>query len=641
MIGKIFNNRYEIKEKIGAGGTSIVYKGQDMSLGRAVTIKILREEFAHDSEFVRRFQHEAHAVASLSHGNIVAIYDVGFQDNMHYIVMEFVEGETLKQNITRRGPLPVEETVSIMYQILDGIEYAHEHGIIHRDIKAQNILFANDGRVKVTDFGIAVGLNEMTQTYNNSTRIMGSVHYIAPEQVQGLQVDERTDIYAAGVVMYEMLTGKLPFNGDTPISIAMKHVQSEILPPHQLNPLVPIGLSYVVLRAMRKAPGMRYNSAKEMAVSIYDIMEGQGVAADNADGMAAAPNIRDMREKDTVRRTHKNGKSSVQSRRKKKKKVNWGAVVKYAFVLVLIAFFIALGWTAWQFLQTFFEKAEVEVPNVVGKTLEVATDMLREQNLGFSIEWRNSDTAAENIVIFQSSPAGQKVPNGRIVDLYVSLGVTKTVVPPVLGKTQREAEVLLYNSVLRYEYDEDVFSDDIPAGSIVSATPNVGDVVTERSTVILVRSKGIMPIPIPMPYLLGKTLAEAQQILTDSLLVLENVEHAESFVYASGIVIGQSTAATGMIEQGSAVRLVVSSGPGMSVRKYRVTYMIPDINPQYVFRVDIEDESGIHTEYEKIAKGGENILAEGLSVYGNKAARALVYVNGELVWVLDIPEKTE
>ena len=636
MIGKIFNNRYEIKEKIGAGGTSIVYKGQDMSLGRSVTIKILREEFAHDSEFVRRFQHEAHAVASLSHGNIVGIYDVGFQDNMHYIVMEFVEGETLKQNIARRGPLPVEETVSIMYQILDGIEYAHEHGIIHRDIKAQNILFANDGRVKVTDFGIAVGLNEMTQTYNNSTRIMGSVHYIAPEQVQGLQVDERTDIYAAGVVMYEMLTGKLPFTGDTPISIAMKHVQAEILPPHQLNPMVPIGLSYVVLRAMRKAPGMRYNSAKEMAVSIYDIMEGQGASADNADGIAAAPNIRDMREKDTVRRTHKNGKSNTQSRRKKKKKVDWGAVVKYAFILVLIVFFVALGWTGWQFLKTFFATVDVEVPNVVGKPLEVATSMLQEQGLTLSTEWRNSDTVAENVVISQSSPAGQMVREGKSIELYVSLGMTKTKVPPIIGKTRIEAEVSLYNSALQYEYGEDAFNDEIPAGSIISVTPAVGESIAEHSTVILIKSKGVMPIPIPMPSLIGKTLAEAQQILADSLLILESTEHAESFTYVSGLVIGQSTAATEMIEQGSSVKLVVSSGPGVSIKRYRLTYMIPTTDSQYVFRIDIEDESGVHTEYEKIVRGGENILAEGLPVYGK--GKAVVYLNGERVYVVDIPE---
>jgi len=636
LIGKIFNNRYEIKEKIGAGGTSIVYKGQDMSLGRSVTIKILREEFAHDSEFVRRFQHEAHAVASLSHGNIVGIYDVGFQDNMHYIVMEFVEGETLKQNIARRGPLPVEETVSIMYQILDGIEYAHEHGIIHRDIKAQNILFANDGRVKVTDFGIAVGLNEMTQTYNNSTRIMGSVHYIAPEQVQGLQVDERTDIYAAGVVMYEMLTGKLPFTGDTPISIAMKHVQAEILPPHQLNPMVPIGLSYVVLRAMRKAPGMRYNSAKEMAVSIYDIMEGQGASADNADGIAAAPNIRDMREKDTVRRTHKNGKSNTQSRRKKKKKVDWGAVVKYAFILVLIVFFVALGWTGWQFLKTFFATVDVEVPNVVGKPLEVATSMLQEQGLTLSTEWRNSDTVAENVVISQSSPAGQMVREGKSIELYVSLGMTKTKVPPIIGKTRIEAEVSLYNSALQYEYGEDAFNDEIPAGSIISVTPAVGESIAEHSTVILIKSKGVMPIPIPMPSLIGKTLAEAQQILADSLLILESTEHAESFTYVSGLVIGQSTAATEMIEQGSSVKLVVSSGPGVSIKRYRLTYMIPTTDSQYVFRIDIEDESGVHTEYEKIVRGGENILAEGLPVYGK--GKAVVYLNGERVYVVDIPE---
>ncbi|MCL1816160.1 MAG: protein kinase, partial [Clostridiales bacterium] len=219
MIGKLFNNRYLIQEKLGSGGTAIVYKGQDTLLNRMVTVKILREEYASNDEFVRRFRREAQAVASLSHGNIVAVYDVGYEENMHYIVMEFVEGQSLKEYIKEKGALPVHIAAAIMMQVLDGIGYAHEHSIIHRDIKPHNILLGKDGRAKVTDFGIAVGMTDMTQTYNTSSRIMGSVHYIAPEQVQGQPVAEKSDIYSAGVVFYEMLTGQLPFTGDTPISI--------------------------------------------------------------------------------------------------------------------------------------------------------------------------------------------------------------------------------------------------------------------------------------------------------------------------------------------------------------------------------------------------------------------------------------
>ena len=199
---------------------------------------------------MRRFRHEAQAVASLSHPNIVAVYDVGFEENMHYIVMEFVEGESLKEYIKRKGVLKLSEACNIITQILAGVQHAHEHGIIHRDIKPHNILLGKDGRAKVTDFGIAVGMSDVTLTYNTSSRIMGSVHYISPEQVQGTAVTEKSDIYSAGVVFYEMLTGRLPFVGETPISIAMQHVQGELILPHQVNPDVPMGISYVVMRAM-------------------------------------------------------------------------------------------------------------------------------------------------------------------------------------------------------------------------------------------------------------------------------------------------------------------------------------------------------------------------------------------------------
>ena len=274
MIGKLFNNRYQIVEKLGAGGTAIVYRGQDMLLNRAVTIKILREEFATNSDLVRRFRHEAQAVASLSHPNIVSVYDVGYEENMHYIVMEFIEGESLKEYIKRKGALRLAEACNIISQILAGVQHAHEHGIIHRDIKPHNILLGVDGRAKVTDFGIAVGMSDVTMTYNSTSRIMGSVHYISPEQVQGLAVTDRSDIYSCGVVFYEMLTGRVPYQGETPISIAMQHVQGELILPNQVNPEVPAGLSYVVTRAMRKNPETRYNSASEMADAVRAAYQG-------------------------------------------------------------------------------------------------------------------------------------------------------------------------------------------------------------------------------------------------------------------------------------------------------------------------------------------------------------------------------
>ena len=266
MKGAIFHNRYEILDVLGAGGTAIVYKARDTVLNRPVTLKILREQYANDDQFVRRFKHEAQAVACLSHPNIVSIYDVVFDSDSHYLVMEYVEGCTLKQYLEQKGRLPINETLYIMHQLMDALDHAHKHNVIHRDIKPHNILLDAHMNVKVTDFGIAVAISDITQTYTKD--IMGSVHYMSPEQVKGIAVTEASDIYSAGVMMYEMLTGVLPFGGENAIGVAMQHVQNEVIPPHKINPEIPVELSYVVMKALRKEPAMRFGSAKEMQAAL-------------------------------------------------------------------------------------------------------------------------------------------------------------------------------------------------------------------------------------------------------------------------------------------------------------------------------------------------------------------------------------
>lgn len=296
MKGAIFHDRYEILDVLGAGGTSIVYKARDIVLNRLVTLKILREQYANDDQFVRRFKHEAQAVACLSHPNIVSIYDVVFDSNSHYLVMEYVEGCTLKQYLEQKGVLPVNETLYIMYQLLDALDHAHKHNVIHRDIKPHNILLDAQMNVKVTDFGIAIAISDITQTYTKD--IMGSVHYMSPEQVKGIAVTEASDLYSAGVVMYEMLTGSLPFGGENAIGVAMQHVQNEVVPPHKLNPQVPVELSAVVMKAMRKDPAMRFHSAKEMQAALSNpslSMDGAATgAAAGAFGAAADMNTKTM-----------------------------------------------------------------------------------------------------------------------------------------------------------------------------------------------------------------------------------------------------------------------------------------------------------------------------------------------------------
>jgi len=631
MIGKIFNNRYEVIEKIGAGGTSVVYKGVDRSLGRAVTIKILREEFAGDADFIRRFQREAQAVAGLSHGNIVSVYDVGIERGLYYIVMEYVEGETLKNYISRNGALPVKEAVSIMLQILDGIDYAHKNGIIHRDIKSQNILFAKDGRIKVTDFGIAVGLNEMTQTYNRATNIMGSVHYIAPEQVQGLAVNEKTDIYSAGIVLYEMLTGRLPFTGETPISVAMKHVQAEVIPPHQINGMVPIGLSYVVLRAMRKAPDMRYNTAKDMAQNIYDVMGSQFVSKNENDA--------DERPVRTGRpeRNSDNGFSGGRVREPRRKRNTGkivGTVLKWIFILLLLC---AIGYASYEVYQIFAAFTQTEedvlVPGVVGKPLDVAQEMLKEAGLVASVSTRYDATIAADMVISQDIAEGMKVRKNRTINIVVSEGAKETVVPVLILMTKKEAEVALTNSKLLYVYDEAVFNDEVPAGCVISCYPETGSRVSEKSVVTLTLSLGPEITEVELEDLRGKSLDDAEAYLASHGLIMALAEEQESLEYAAGKVCFQDVEEGTVLEVGSTVTLALSTGPGPANRQAKVTYNIPvsatGSAVRQEIRIDVEDTIGVHTVYTgSVVSGGTFQQTISFYDYGT----IMIYLDNKLVY---------
>ncbi|PKM80999.1 MAG: serine/threonine protein kinase, partial [Firmicutes bacterium HGW-Firmicutes-13] len=269
MIGRTLANRYQIEEKIGDGGMAVVYKGCDILLNRFVTVKILRAQFALDENFVSRFRREAQAAASLSHPNIVNIYDVGEEEDTYYIVMEYIDGKSLKELINEKGRLPVNQAVNIARQICEGLVHAHKNKIIHRDIKPHNILITRDGRVKVTDFGIARAVTAATLTYNNNV-IMGSVHYFAPEQAKGGLAGEKADLYSLGIVIYEMLTGEVPFSGDSPISIALKHLQENIKSPVEINPDIPPNLEKIILKAAEKDISLRYQNAEEMLADLTD-----------------------------------------------------------------------------------------------------------------------------------------------------------------------------------------------------------------------------------------------------------------------------------------------------------------------------------------------------------------------------------
>lgn len=620
MIGKIFNNRYKIIEKLGSGGTSIVYRGQDLLLNRMVTVKILREEYASNADFVRRFRHEAQAVASLSHSNIVAVYDVGFEENMHYIVMEFVEGESLKEYIRRKGAIPVPEACNIITQILAGVQHAHEHGIIHRDLKSHNILLSKDGRAKVTDFGIAVGMSDVTLTYNTSSRIMGSVHYISPEQVQGQAVTEKSDIYSVGVIFYEMLTGRLPFLGETPISIAMQHVQGELILPHQINPKVPMGISYVVMRAMRKNPDARYDSAEDMAKAVRAAYSGESVDSEEVvPTFEEGEQINKVIPKNTKRNEEATGKKGLFA----KGKLNTPRLVLLiAGVVVLIALIVV----GIRFLTIMGPGSPAVMPQVVGLSLSDAESRLAEEELVADVTYVDSTEEADT-VIGQDIAEGEEVERGSSVGLTVSNGISGPEMPDLIGVTRRIAELTLANRGITATITEE-YDDEVPVNEVIYQHPVEGTIITENTAVELIISLGPEPEDIFMPNLLGKTLEEARPIIEEYQLDVVETKYASSTEYYEGQICEQSIQPNASTQTGVEITITVSEGPGPQAKNHTAYYMVPDDGETHEVVIEVVDSNGTRQVYneehdpgtfvdytfEYYGTGSMNILLDGMVV---------------------------
>ncbi|MDD4753379.1 MAG: Stk1 family PASTA domain-containing Ser/Thr kinase [Desulfitobacteriaceae bacterium] len=620
MIGKKFGNRYEIIEKLGSGGMSIVYKGLDTLLNRLVTIKVLREQYASDEDFVRRFQREAQSVASLSHINIVSIFDVGFEENLHYLVMEFVEGQNLKEYIREKGKVSPKEAVPITMQILDALQHAHEHGVVHRDIKPHNILLTKDNRVKVTDFGIARAASETTVTYTGT--IVGSVHYISPEQAKGSVIGARADIYAAGVVLYEMLTGQLPFTGESPIAVALQHIQSEPEMPHEVVEGVSFELSQVVRRAMQKNPDYRYESAREMRADLEKVHSGRF----HEINFPQLPD-EDARDEDTARIPLLRDKEQQKKRKRLKPHSKWiiGGSALLAFLLVVLAVFLLT--------RSLFDVAEAMVPPVEGESLEDAQAQLKAAGLEFTIDRTFHDTVKKDYIISQSIPAGQVVKKNRVIDLEVSDGPKLTTVPNVKGKSRREAELELENHKLKAEFSEE-FSNDVPQGTVISQQPSAGDEVPEKSTVNVVLSAGVEPKYITVPDLYKMLLEKAEELLKEKGLELGNVKQKDSTEYFTWQVMSQKPEKGTLVLEGDTVDLEVSQGPGPMADIVRVTYQITDDGKEHRLQVVVEDSQGEHEEYDRIHQPGE-LIVQDIPFYGS--GKVSVYLDGEYVLGQDVP----
>lgn len=562
MIGNQLGGRYEILERIGGGGMALVYKGHDILLHRKVAVKVLRGQYVHDEEFISRFRREAQAAASLSHPNVVSIYDVGQEGEVHYIVMEYIEGTTLNELIKQRAPLPVEEAVHIAAQICDALDHAHHNQIVHRDIKPHNILIGKNGRTKVTDFGIARASTSSTITQTGA--VVGSVHYFSPEHAKGVTAGAKSDLYSLGIVMYQMLTGTLPFLGESPISVALKHLQEDVQDPRKINSFIPQSVENIILKAMRKNPDERYQTAGDMQNDLETCLlpsrknEPKIVFYDDdemdEERTRVIPAIKPGFQEDLMEtKQHFGMKEAVVSSQSPsptapsnngtteppgKKPSAW----KRPLIWMLILFFLAsvMGGLVWYMLKK-IEVPELMVPTVEQMDVERAKKELTDKNLQYDII-EVFDKAAPKGIVVKQDPKDQKVKEGYTIKLNVSKGSEKQKMASVIGEKASDVQLRLEAQGLKKEQItiEEVFSTDQPAGIIIRQFPAANEEYDPAGIVIkLTVSKGKETFK--MPSLKGLTQKQATDKLKELGLKLraDALAAEPSYEVPKGSVIQQ------------------------------------------------------------------------------------------------------
>ena len=550
MVERVLDGRYALEVLVGSGGMADVYRAKDQLLERTVAVKILHQQYENDKEFIERFQREAKAAARITHPNIVNVYDVGIAEGRHYIVMEYVPGRTLKERIKEEGPVPAAEALHIARQIAGALAQAHINNLVHCDIKPHNILVMPDGNVKVADFGIARAVTESTMTYNDN--IMGSVHYFSPEQARGTIITPKSDVYSLGVVLYEMLTGRIPFDGNTAVSIARKHLEEEPQPLRSLVPNIPPVVEALVTRMMAKDPALRPDSR----LLVQDITRAEQMMRGDTSAMPVfdpdATRVLSPVEAQEIGAIAEAEEETAAAEEKsffRTKKFKFGLV----FILLLgffTGFFLSFG--------KFWSSVEITVPDVTGKQLTLARQILEDQHLRVTVAETFDASVPVGVVVSQTPEAGSTVKEERTITIYVSKGGEEMEMPNLRGLKQSEAIDRLQQMGLRLGSAYETFSDE-DAGTVISQDPRSGTRISKGQSVDITVSKGQKIKKVSVPNVKGVPSDRAHTMIEGSGLKVGSVSE-EASTQAAGTVVSQSPAAGVEADSGSAVSLVISSG---------------------------------------------------------------------------------
>lgn len=550
MSSRLLSGRYELLEKIGDGGMAVVYKGRDRLLNRFIAIKILRPEFTKDATFVENFKRESQAAAGLSHPNIVGVYDVGREGNINYIVMELIEGKTLNQIIEEEAPMDYRKVIDISKQVASALRVAHKNKIIHRDVKPHNIMITTDGVVKLADFGIARAVNDAT--LSTGSKIVGSVHYFSPEQARGNYVDERSDIYSLGIVMYEMLTGQVPFDGDNPVTVALKHINEEITPPSELVDGIPPALERCVMKATNKYQTNRFASAEELIEALDNISFVADVAGDQ---MFVSKEFQDKRRKRDLQRNYDDDDDSGSRRRKKNKGRGKRIAVIVAVLLLLAA---GIGWFAAWRMGVF--ASTKPAPDFSNLTLEKAQELAEKE--GFELKQGKdiySDSVAEGLVCQQNPTAGTETPKGGTITINLSKGSKEGFVPNVVGMNIDDVEAYLNEHGYKLG-NVKTTTDPEKEGTVLEQDPVAGTQLDKESTINVVVSDGKGTEKGTVPSVTGLSLKEAESAIEAAGFSVGKVDYDYSSSVSKGYVMYQQYQANSMLDKGTSIDLQVSKG---------------------------------------------------------------------------------